>query len=304
MSMQRRTTRLGIAGATLLAAFVALQPGIARAWGDDGHMIVATIAYRHLTRSVKPKLDQMLRDDKDRLTARDIANRATWADRYRDSDRSTGKQRYELTREWHFVDLEIDAPDLDAACFGHPPAEVPASAGPAHACVVDRITAFAAELKQLPASDREKTIALKFLLHLVGDLHQPLHAADRHDRGGNDVGVMFGQHRVGMPLHAYWDRDAVAALGPDVAKVASTLDRTYRSRCSGWMTGTPADWAMESFTVAKTVVYVLGEPTQDEHQRPAFRLDDAYQAKAAAVAGEQLAKAGCRLAMILNQALK
>ena len=74
-------------------------------------------------------MDQLLAGDDDTLTAPDIASRATWADKFRDSDRHTSRQRYRLTREWHFVDIELDEPDLTAACFGHPAAAVPGERG-------------------------------------------------------------------------------------------------------------------------------------------------------------------------------
>jgi hypothetical protein len=70
------------------------------------------------------------------------------------------------------------------------------------------------------------------------------------------------------------------------------------------MQGTPADWAMESFAVARDVTYQLGEPITDEHDRPAYRLTSSYQRRASAAAAEQLEKAGCRLAMVLDQALR
>jgi hypothetical protein len=129
----------------------------------------------------------MLTADPDTLTAHDIASGATWADRYRDSDRGGSRQRYEQTRQWHFVNIELDGPNLDRACFGHPrlPAAVPASSGPAKACLVDKIEQFTAELSNSATAPGERLLALEFLLHLVGDVHQPLHAVDDHDAGGN-----------------------------------------------------------------------------------------------------------------------
>jgi hypothetical protein len=145
-----RARRNRVAG-LVLAVVAACAP--ARAWGDEGHRILALVAYRHLTPDVRAKVDQILDADTDPLTASDIASRATWADKFRDSDRHTSQRRYRLTREWHFVDVELDEPDLTAACFGHPAAAVPASEGPAKACVVDRITAFATELHGLARSN-------------------------------------------------------------------------------------------------------------------------------------------------------
>ena len=290
--------------AIAIATSLSLLPAPARAWGNEGHEIVALIAYKHLTPAVRTKVDALLKADKDTLTKTDIASRATWADRYRDSDRNTTHVRYDLTHEWHFVDIEIDHSDLAAACFSHPPAATPASQGPAKSCVVDRIDAFSAELRQLKASDPERTLAFKFLLHFVGDVHQPLHAADHNDKGGNSVHVLFGKHVVGQPLHSYWDTDAVERLGTDPTKAAAAAEKRYGTKCSGWMQGTPADWAMESFGIARDVVYKLGTATTDEHGEPAFELSATYQTRAGTVAAQQLEKAGCRLAMVLNAALK
>ena len=79
------------------------------------------------------EVEMLLATDTDRLTAHDIASEATWADRYRDSDRETTKIPYQGTREWHFVDIELAQPNLASACFGHPPLSpgIPASQGPA-----------------------------------------------------------------------------------------------------------------------------------------------------------------------------
>ena len=83
------------------------------------------------------------------------------------------------------MDTELAQPDLASACFDHPPlpAGVPASQGPPPACVVDKIDQFTAELSNPATGASERLLALKFLLHFVGDLHQPLHAADDHDAG-------------------------------------------------------------------------------------------------------------------------
>jgi hypothetical protein len=166
--------------AWFLLAVPVTSPRPAFAWGDEGHKVIALIAEHHLDPAVRAKVATLLAADTDPLTAHDIASEATWADKYRDSDRSTTKVRYEATWRWHFVDIELAQPDLGAACFGHPPLPpgVPASKGPPQACVVDKIDQFAAELGDRATSAPEQLLALKFLLHFVGDLHQPLHAAE------------------------------------------------------------------------------------------------------------------------------
>ncbi len=302
--MLRCRVAAGWATAILLLGVLALAPVPARAWGSEGHKAIALIAYQHLTPSVRHKVDRLLRLDKSRRTRPDFASRATWADRYRESDHSTTRTHYDLTYRWHFVDLELDHPDLATACFGHPPPDVPASAGPAKACVVDRINAFAHELRTLPFGSHEQIIAFMFLLHLVGDVHQPLHAADNHDQGGNQVLVLFGRHRVGQSLHAYWDTAVVKRLGRTARKVAAVAQRRFGSQCHAWMSGTPADWAWESFAIARDTAYRLGQPVRDRHGDPVYRLTQQYQHRAAAAAAEQIEKAGCRLAMVLNRSLQ
>ncbi len=280
-----------------------LAPTPASAWGDEGHKVISLVAYAHLTPATKAAVDQLLQADTDALTEPDIASRATWADKFRDSDRNTTRTRYRLTRAWHFVDIELDQPVLATACAGHPPATTPASQGPAEACVVDRIEAFAAELRDLPATSPERLIAFKFVLHLVGDVHQPLHAADNHDAGGNGELVLFDQRGIGRKLHAYWDSTVVRKLGSSPARIAAALDERLGAQCPGWSRGTAAEWAMESFGVARDFVYRLGEPTVDDRDQPAYRLTPTYQERAKEVVAEQLEKAGCRLAFVLNQAL-
>jgi hypothetical protein len=111
---------------------MALLPSQAGARGDEGHQIIALIAAQYLEPVPRAEVVAVLGANRDNLTAHDIASEATWADRYRDSDRDGTMTRYKQTRQWHFVNIEIDSPDIDQACFNHPglPAGVPASSGP------------------------------------------------------------------------------------------------------------------------------------------------------------------------------
>ena len=206
----------------LLGAFALFgAAGPAAAWGDLGHEVTALIAYRHLTPTARAKLDGLLTSDADSLTAPDFASRATWADKYRNGHRETS--------EWHFVDLEIDRPDLAKACSGFPrlmPGQV-ASAGPAKDCVIDKIEAFDAELRSPATAPAERLLALKFLVHFVGDLHQPLHASDHNDHGGNCIGLapaLDGKDN----LHACWDTAAVEAMGGSASDIAARLNAKSR----------------------------------------------------------------------------
>jgi hypothetical protein len=245
----------------------------------------------------------MLAADPDNLTAHDIASEATWADRYRDSDRNGSRQHYAQTRDWHFVNVELDDPNLDTACFGHPPlpAATVASNGPAQACLVDKAEQFAAELADPRTDPEERLVALKFVLHLVGDLHQPLHAADDHDAGGNRKRVVAQGFSPGN-LHHFWDSEWVRRLGDDPRQVAGVIVAGISNeQRRAWSQGTAADWVMESFEVARKDAYGrLPEPST----RGVYVLDAGYVNAAIRDVRVQLSKAGLRLASLLNRALR
>lgn len=180
------------------------------------------------------------------------------------------------------------------------PKALPASAGPARACVVDKIEEFRVELAAASTPVAERRVALQFLLHLIGDLHQPLHACTDHDHGGNQLHVSVRGERA-RTLHAYWDVVAVHRLGDDADTVAQALLARIRpSDLADWSRGRPADWALESHQVAERVAYGR---LPNRRYRGRYRLSDGYQSAAAAAAARQLSRAGVRLALLLNAAL-
>jgi hypothetical protein len=285
----------------MAAAIAALGPAPAAAWGDLGHKVTAIVAYRHLTPQARSKLDALLAADTDGLTAPDFASRTTWADKYRSVHRETAA--------WHFVDIEIDKPDLQGACFGFPAlsgAQL-ASQGPVQDCVVNKIEEFAAELQSADTPPEERLLALKFLIHFIGDLHQPLHAADHDDRGGNCVGLSLGEDRHDAAraanLHAYWDVDVVNAQGTAAEQIADKIDVGVSvALMHEWSSGTTRSWAMETFEVARRDAYALpSRPTCRSGGSVALSAD--YQSAAKKVAAAQLLKAAIRMAAILNRAL-
>jgi hypothetical protein len=285
-------TMLVLAGA--LTALGAAEP--AAAWGDFGHAVTADIAYARLTPAARAKVDALLAADDDRLTAPDFASRATWADKYRTGHRETAA--------WHFVDIEIDRPDLPAACFGFPSSvSQPASAGPPSDCVVDKIEAFERELSAPATPLAERLLALKFLMHFVGDLHQPLHASDHNDRGGNCIGLSPSPDGRDNNLHAYWDDGVLDGLGRSAPAAAARLSAEITpAQARAWAAGDPRAWAMETFQISVRDAYALpSRPTCADHGSVA--LSDAYQAKAQRVAAVQLEKAGVRMAVLINRAL-
>ena len=284
-----------------LSVFLA-APQQAFPWGDDGHRAVALIAQQCLTPSAKNQVAAMLAADPDPLTQHDIASEATWADKYRDENNR--KDHYVQTQNWHFTDIEIDNPDLTAACFGGAPllAGTLASNGPAKACAVDKIEQFEAELAAPNTDADERLFALKFILHFVGDLHQPLHSSDNHDRGGNDVKVIVDgfEHKSRDELHGFWDTQFVDGIAtPPAALAKQLLAQITPADASMWATGSPDGWAMETFNVARSDSYGSPPLSKDQVQH----LDANYVDTAEVDIGLQLSRAGIRLAYVLNESL-
>ncbi|HEY2359095.1 MAG TPA: S1/P1 nuclease [Phenylobacterium sp.] len=278
-----------------LLATVGLAPSSALAWGYEGHKVIAEIARGYLTPAARAKVDALLAADTDPLEPHDLLSAATWADTWRNSHRETS--------EWHFVDIELDHPDIDAACFGHPASARPASAGPAQACLLDRLKAFEAELVDPATPQAERIIALKFVLHFMGDLHQPLHTADHQDRGGNCVRLALGGPRS-TNLHSYWDTQVVGELGPDPVALAHQLAMSITPADKAlWERGDPNAWAMESYGVAKSVAYRMNPPPGCDRDAAPVALPAGYDAAARMAVAHQLQRAGVRLAVALNRAL-
>jgi hypothetical protein len=279
---------------SLLLLLCASQQALS--WGDDGHKTVALIAQQCFTPVAKSQVSAMLAADTDPLTQHDLASEATWADKYR--------EHHPETANWHFTDIEISNPDLTAACFGRNPlaAGKLASNGPANACAVDKIEQFEAELSARDTDAEERLFALKFILHFVGDIHQPLHSSDNHDRGGNDVKVIVDgfAHKSRDELHGFWDTQFVDGIAtPPAALAKQLLAEITPEDASTWAAGSPDDWAMEAFNVARSDTYGSPPLSKDELQH----LDANYVDTAEVDVRLQLSRAGIRLAYVLNKSL-
>ena len=207
---------------------------------------------------------------------------STWADEIR-------PQRPE-TAPWHFVDIPVGSAGYN-----------PRRDCPRGDCVVaqiEREQRMVADRTLLPAVRAE---ALRYLIHFIGDIHQPLHAADNGDRGGNEMRAVLDGRRTNM--HAVWDVDVVRALGGDPLYVASQLEAEMSlEKHVSWQMGTPADWANESFRLANTEVY--GALSSPGATGAPVVLPRDYARRESGVVREQLEKAGVRLAWVLNQALR
>ena len=272
---------MGLTKATigfLALAVSALAPSTILAWGNEGHQVIALIAADRLTPAARSEVAELLGGD-----ARDsMENASIWADYIRLTRPETAP--------WHYVNIEIAASGYSAA-----------TDCPADNCVVAQVQKAARIVADHQLLQPVRAEALRFLIHFVGDLHQPLHCADNRDRGGNEVAVVIGAEQTN--LHAVWDIDAVAALGQDPGQTASALEaQVTPDDEASWGRGAPADWANESFGVAKRVIYA-GLSGQGGTEAPIILPRD-YAARMRPVTATQLERAGVRLALLLNEALR
>ena len=313
-----RRRRFAVAAAAAAMLAFALEPALA--FGDKGHEVIALVARARLSARAVAEVDRLLQGDRDGLVMRDggrtsdsFERQATWADYFRDAQRAPGVGAANIhSSSWHFVDIDIRGGTLARACFGFPPLApgTPASDGADPDCVVDKIEQFAAELGSPSTSDDEKRLALKYLLHLVGDVHQPLHASDDGDRGGNRKHASV-DGAAAVPLHRHWDVTFVECIAvgpgrpdPTARQIAAALARASAHEITEWQ-GRPdaRRWAFESFALSRRHVYgSLPAPRGARGEGDVYALSPAYVEQATRETARQLSKAGFRLAAILNQA--
>jgi len=246
------------------------------AWGGDGHQIVCLIAEERLTPAAKAGIHALLGDDV-HISDAEIAS---WADNIRRERSETGP--------WHYVDIPTDKPAYDKVRDGQQGNNV-----------IDKINDFTKVLADKKASKAERADALKFLVHFVGDMHQPLHCAERNkDKGGNARLVFFLADPMAINLHAVWDVSILLNRKGEtpVLQYAKTLNaKISAAQATEWTKGVTEQWASEGHDLAVSVVYA-GVPVDG----PPPKLDQAYVNRGADAVDQQLQKAGVRLAMILN----
>lgn len=272
---------------TVLAAPAAM------AWGPVGHALVADIAQQRLDPQASAQVALLLRQQG--LTRLDQI--ASWADNHRKDMPGTGA--------WHYVDIPLKDRGYVAArdC-------------PTGDCIVVKLTEQAKVLADTSAAPKARLRALKWVVHLVGDIHQPLHAEDNHDKGGNTVQVQFFGR--GTNLHSVWDgrvinRELDLHVGhnysidrPAVRKKALQLDASITpAERAKWapqgrlnqIKSQAIDWVNQSHRLAQKVAYVdIAKPSGDAWSRR-------YEARVWPVMETRLKQAGVRLADVLNEAL-
>jgi hypothetical protein len=301
----------------------------AHAWGCKGHQTVAYLAEKHLTPDALKIVDDILKahpidPNLKRWCGNDIndlmADAATWPDDVRSQYKNGA---------WHYIDIPRQAEkgkdSLDQYCGSQ-------------SCITAALAAQIAILKDKTADPAKRADALRFVIHLVGDLHQPLHGVDNDDHGGNCVPVQFFRTEPRLDerrpqaedyfpnLHGIWDssileRDMEVGSAP---RFADDLDKRFAAQFNDWeKAGIHIDdWAWESHDYANKVAYgafSVRVPVETPVKTPSCSADNdiagrmlklhlavgqPYQEAAQKVVELRLAQGGIRLAMILNDVAK
>jgi S1/P1 Nuclease len=257
--------------AAFLACFLALTPmNQALSWGSNGHSIIAEIAQHRLHPQVFARIEDLLGRQAS------LGSVASWADDI--------AQKRPDTINWHFVNIPYEATNYDPSRDCRPT--------PKGDCIINAIKRSRATLQDRFAPKQQRTESLMFLVHLMGDIHQPLHTIDHNDAGGNKVVVNF--FGTPMSLHIVWDVGLIEKRTYDWGEYVRILER-------GWLwgkdicdlhRGNPVDWALQTHTAAVEVAYAVPEDLQ---------LGDAYYRRSLPTLDQQLALGGIRLARVLNE---
>jgi hypothetical protein len=231
-------------------------------WGQTGHRATGYIAEKHLNKKAKKNLERI-------LNRQSLAMASTWMDEIR-SDST-----YNYTADWHWVTI----PDGEKYewTIKNPNGDV-----------IQTLERLIQELKSKKYSGKEEAERVKMLIHLIGDIHQPLHVGKGNDKGGNDVKVMW--FRADSNLHRVWDSDMVDDTKLSYTELAESLDKPGVSVIQTWQKSTVKDWAAESMAL-RDQVYSYG------HNRLGYQ----YSYQNLSTVRERLLQAGIRLAGVLNE---
>jgi hypothetical protein len=249
------------------------------AWGREGHRLTALVAEHYLTPATQHQIAELLHSEP-------LADVAPWADEYRSLHPESGP--------WHFVDIPKDQQSFDR--MRDCPASAKDPSSPWRDCVTDRVLYFEGRLGDTTLPPAERVFALKMLVHLIGDIHQPMHAIG-DERGGNSVTVTFlGSQQCGSyrcNLHGVWDDQMIEQrhLSEEAytTRLIAEINENHWDRLAG---GTPAQWANISHHYAVDAFAPNGAVLTREYYDAESKVIDA-----------ELALGGLRLAHVLNRIL-
>lgn len=243
-----------------------LIPTLASAWGQKGHDVVAYIAEKHLSKRTLKRVTEVLDDNS-------LVYVANWMDNASHTD------EYAYTKTWHYVNVDPDEGSYNNS--------TKTSSGD----VVTAITGIVERIKSGTLTDEQERAELMMLIHLVGDMHCPMHAGMKSDRGGNGTKVKyFGKQRN---LHSVWDSEIVeSAHRWSYSEWQQQVDRASRKEQKRIAQGCPNDWIEETVLLVRDI-YARSSTGEN--------LSYDYVAHYAPVVEQQLLKGGIRLAKILEE---
>lgn len=254
---------------SLFLAVLIAQVSFANAtvWSKTGHRVTGEVAQKHLTRKAKKAIAEL-------LNGQSLAQVSTFGDEIK-ADRA-----FREFSPWHYVNFPLDKAYTDV----EPSAEGDLVAG---------IQKCIAVVKDKNSSLADKQFYLKFLVHLIGDLHQPLHVGRKEDKGGNDIQVQwFGK---GSNLHRVWDGDMIDDYGMGYTELASNLPEITKAQIKTIQEGDVYTWVEESQELVKKV-YGSAEAGEKIGYRYSYDWWPTVE--------RQLQKGGLRLAAVLNDIFK
>jgi hypothetical protein len=240
-------------------------------WGGLGHRTVANIATDHLSPAAKSAVKTL-------LGKQTLADIASWADEVRNEPayRKTGKE--------HFINV----PDgLDRTAFD---AQVKAGDN-----VYTALLKYEAVLSDSASSLPQQTEALKFIVHFVGDMHQPMHVSRSEDKGGNTIQVRYNNN--GTNLHSLWDSKLLEHADLNDVQLADQCQSVPRTTVIQWQKETPLDWSWESYQISTKLYQAVAAPG-------GTNITDAYYQTYLPIIQQRIQQAGIRLAGILNTIFK
>ena len=274
------------------AVLVLLPAGPAAAWWDYGHETVADIAERSVSPAARRDIRRLLSKapllDTPDCPAATLRDASVWPDCIRSI-----RDRFSFTAPWHYQNIDVCRPfDLTAPCRDGN-------------CVSAQIERNARLLADRALPERERLMALAFLVHFVGDMHQPMHAGDRGDLGGNRFAASYGLIAGRTNLHTIWDgllaERAISTPPPDADGLLAHLSLQDREAAK---LGTVTEWAQEAWQAARDFAYgaMLAEPCAPvPAERPVLREE---QVRALIpVVRRQVVRGGLRLARLLEDSL-
>lgn len=274
---------------TLLLALT-LTSVNAFAWGPTGHRVVGAVAEKHLDPHVAVKVMKILK-------GQTLSRVSNWSDEIKSEP-----ETYSHTYNWHYTDWKDEDHNHDET---H-------SSGKLMTAIKEQM----AVLKDPEASIDNKNFALKFIVHLIGDLHQPLHVGNGLDQGGNKCRVTF--HKRELNLHQLWDEALIDFTNLSYTELANYVSQgRSKEEYQSWKGGTPIDWALESKILRGQIYPADVNPSEKPMSLRQYcrsdivvqaedmpKLGYEYSYKFVPVIEKRLYQAGLRLATMLNQALK